>query len=127
MDTKQEHADSKFSKLSKELGKIDLKLIQMLEQHGLQKTVQAFREVWFYWTSTTSIDQKIKHGDEYGAEREDFNASEVIFEDDGLQQLWTSAQANEFTTAELKGAFTQQLFFSLCAALVIFFQSYTMI
>lgn len=105
MDTKQEHADAKFSKLSKELGKIDLKLVQMLEQHGLQKTVQAFREVGhfillFY---TITVFKKIKHGDEHGAAREEFHPSEIKFDDEGLQQLWASAQLNQFSVTELKG------------------------
>ncbi|CAB3397227.1 unnamed protein product [Caenorhabditis bovis] len=88
MDTKNRFGSGKVDNLNKEIGKIDKKLINILEKYGLENTIQAFKE-------------KTKHKNTWEYTEENLELPSDKFTDEKLQKLWHQAQNGKFSQEEL--------------------------
>ncbi|PAV71862.1 hypothetical protein WR25_12481 [Diploscapter pachys] len=89
MDVKSSYEHGKMSDLNKELGKVDYKLMTLLQKYDLHDAVLAFKE-------------KMKHRNEFQMTEDNLPLPSEKFEDERLQKLWNAAQNQQFTDSELR-------------------------
>ncbi|CAD6199532.1 unnamed protein product [Caenorhabditis auriculariae] len=88
LDTKDLHGSGKVADLNKALGKLDKKLVTVLEKYGLEETVQSFKE-----------KMKLKNAWEY--KEENLELPSEKFADERLQKIWQQAMIGKFSDSEM--------------------------